>query len=142
MMDNQLLKGLIDKNQVGSGAEYGLVHSFNELYGEKTTGKLLTCLTKLFMNYLQSHGFTCGLDDLILHRKSNKTRREDLSKGIKTVVEEVCHEYHMEPPKTEIDYIGRSLYKCDEEGNYMPEEKPLHMDKTEEIVKFFDKKIT
>ena len=32
-MDNELLKGIIDKNQVGSNADYGLIHSFNELYG-------------------------------------------------------------------------------------------------------------
>ena len=29
IQDNQLLKGLIDKNQVGSNAEFGLAHSFN-----------------------------------------------------------------------------------------------------------------
>jgi hypothetical protein len=27
--DNELLKGLIDKAQVGSGSDYGLLHSFN-----------------------------------------------------------------------------------------------------------------
>ena len=42
------------------------------------------------MNYMQVHGFTCGLDDLILHKKSNKTRREDLDNGIKTAVHEIC----------------------------------------------------
>lgn len=33
VVDNELLKGLIDKNQVGNAADYGLIHSFNELYG-------------------------------------------------------------------------------------------------------------
>lgn len=70
-----MLKGIIDKAQVGSGSDYGMIHSFNELYGEKTTGKLMTCLTKLFLTYIQMHGFTCGLDDLLLKRKCNKTRR-------------------------------------------------------------------
>ncbi len=68
------MKGLIDKNQVGSGSDYGLLHSFNELYGEKTTGKLMTCLNKLFLNYMQMHGFTCGLDDLLLKKKATKSR--------------------------------------------------------------------
>lgn len=31
--NNELLKGLIDKAQVGSGSDFGLLHSFNELYG-------------------------------------------------------------------------------------------------------------
>ena len=75
LINNELVKGLIDKNQVGNGAEFGILHSFNELYGEKLTGRLLTCLTKLFTNYLQMHGFTCGLDDLLLKKKNNKLRR-------------------------------------------------------------------
>lgn len=75
VMDNELLQGIIDKNQVGSGAEYGIIHSFNELYGEAVTGKLITCLTKLFLSYIQVHGFTCGLDDLMLKKKVNKKRQ-------------------------------------------------------------------
>ena len=71
-MDNEFLKGIIDKNQIGSNSDYGLLHSFTELYGEATTGKLMTCLNKLFLNYMQMHGFTCGLDDLILKKKMNK----------------------------------------------------------------------
>jgi hypothetical protein len=35
----------------------------------------MTCLTKLFLNYMQMHGFTCGLDDLLLKKKTNKMRR-------------------------------------------------------------------
>ncbi len=34
----------------------------------------MTCLTKLFLAYMQVHGFTCGMDDLILKSKVNKTR--------------------------------------------------------------------
>lgn len=75
VQDNELLLGLIDKNQVGSGSDFGLIDSFNELYGEALTGKLVTCLTKLFLSYMQIHGFTCGLDDLVLKPKLNKTRR-------------------------------------------------------------------
>ena len=77
-MDNEFLKGIIDKNQIGSNSDYGLLHSFTELYGEATTGKLMTCLNKLFLNYMQMHGLTCGLDDLILKKKMNKERKEQL----------------------------------------------------------------
>ncbi len=36
----------------------------------------MTCLNKLFLNYMQVHGFTCGVDDLILKKKTDKIRKE------------------------------------------------------------------
>lgn len=33
IIDNELLVGIIDKNQVGSGADFGMIDSFNEIYG-------------------------------------------------------------------------------------------------------------
>ncbi len=72
------MKGFIDKNQVGSNSDFGFLHSFTELYGEATTGKLMTCLNKLFLTYMQTNGFTCGVDDLILKKKVNKSRKEML----------------------------------------------------------------
>lgn len=36
--DNELMKGVLDKNQLGSGADYGLIHAFHELYGPNLTG--------------------------------------------------------------------------------------------------------
>lgn len=87
---NELLKGLIDKNQIGSNSDYGLVHSFNELYGYKLTGQLMTCLTKLFSSYLQVHGFTCGMDDLILHKDAEKSRKVKIEEVHKKTVEEVA----------------------------------------------------
>ena len=62
--DNEILVGLMDKNQVGAGSEYGLMHAIHELYGPEVLGCMFTALSKLFSMYLQSHGFTCGLDDL------------------------------------------------------------------------------
>ena len=77
-VDNEFVKGFIDKSQVGSNANYGFLHCFNEIYGEITTGKLMTCLNKLFLNYMQTNGFTCGLDDLILKKKTDRKRTEML----------------------------------------------------------------
>jgi DNA-directed RNA polymerase I subunit RPA1 len=74
------LKGFIDKNQVGSNSDYGFLHSFTEMYGEATTGLLMTCLNKLFLNYMQVNGFTCGLDDLLLKKKNEKIRKEMLER--------------------------------------------------------------
>lgn len=80
--DNELLQGTIDKNQFGA-TEFGLVHAFYELYGSEKAGVLLTSLARIFLAFLQMHGFTCGLDDLVLTPEFNKKRR--------MVIEE-CHQ--------------------------------------------------
>ena len=79
--NNELLQGIIDKKQLGSGSDYGLLHSFTELYGENLTGRLMTCLNKLFLSYIQMHGFTCGLDDLMLQKKANRQRIVEIEKS-------------------------------------------------------------
>lgn len=50
--DNELLQGILDKNQFGAGATYGLMHAFYELYGASLTGKLFTALAKLLSAHL------------------------------------------------------------------------------------------
>ena len=50
----------------------------------------MTCLTKLFLNYMQIHGFTCGLDDLVLKKKANKTRTSALELAHEYTVSKVC----------------------------------------------------
>jgi DNA-directed RNA polymerase I subunit RPA1 len=72
--DNELLQGTIDKNQYGA-SEFGMVHSFYEIYGSEKAGELLTSLARIFAVYLQMRGFTCGLDDLVLTPEFNKKRR-------------------------------------------------------------------
>jgi hypothetical protein len=51
------------------------VHSFYEIYGSEKAGELLTSLARIFTAFLQMHGFTCGLDDLVLTPEFNKKRR-------------------------------------------------------------------
>ncbi|KAG2439375.1 hypothetical protein HXX76_004732 [Chlamydomonas incerta] len=58
-----LVRGVVDKNAFG---KYGLVHAVQELYGNATAGKLLSAFSRLFTYFLQWHGFTCGMDDLLL----------------------------------------------------------------------------
>jgi DNA-directed RNA polymerase I subunit RPA1 len=72
--NNEHLVGTLDKNQFGSN-EYGMVHCFYEVYGSEKAGELLTSLARIFVSYLQTHGFTCGLDDLVLKPAYNKHRR-------------------------------------------------------------------
>jgi DNA-directed RNA polymerase I subunit RPA1 len=78
--DNEHLQGTLDKNQFGN-SEHGLVHNFYELYGSEKAGELLTALSRVFVTNLQTHGFTCGLDDLLLKPAANKLRRETIELG-------------------------------------------------------------
>nr|XP_011458916.1 PREDICTED: DNA-directed RNA polymerase I subunit RPA1-like isoform X1 [Fragaria vesca subsp. vesca] len=72
---NNLVRGVIDKNQFG---DYGLVHNVQELYGSEAAGKLLSAFSRLYTVYLQMHGFTCGVDDLLLLQSKDKKMKEQL----------------------------------------------------------------
>ena len=72
---SELLAGVLDKAQFGASA-YGLVHSCYELYGSGVAGTLLSVLGRLLVVYMQQyHGFTCGMDDLLLKPDAEATRR-------------------------------------------------------------------
>ncbi|XP_073157128.1 DNA-directed RNA polymerase I subunit 1 [Henckelia pumila] len=72
---NELVHGVIDKAQFG---KFGLVHTVQELYGSNSAGILLSALSRLFTVFLQIHGFTCGLDDLIILPHFDVQRKEKL----------------------------------------------------------------
>ncbi|ONL97766.1 DNA-directed RNA polymerase I subunit 1 isoform X1 [Zea mays] len=74
--NNELIKGIIDKAQFG---KYGIVHTVHELYGAYTAGILLSTFSRLFTLFLQLHGFTCGVDDLLLLPEKDKLRSKILS---------------------------------------------------------------
>ncbi|KAK3130817.1 hypothetical protein QOZ80_6BG0498400 [Eleusine coracana subsp. coracana] len=98
ILDNELLKGMIDKAQFG---QYGMVHMVHELYGADTAGILLSTFSRLFTLFLQFHGFTCGVADLLLREESDKKRREILKKS------EVDNEHiHRKFTQTESDRKG------------------------------------
>ncbi|XP_047337717.1 DNA-directed RNA polymerase I subunit 1-like isoform X2 [Impatiens glandulifera] len=75
---NQLVRGVIDKAQFG---KYGLVHTVQELYGSNIAGSLLSAFSRLFTVFLQFHGFTCGLDDLMILPKADGERNKFLEDG-------------------------------------------------------------
>lgn len=72
---NYLICGVIDKAQFG---DYGLVHTFQELYGSNAAGILLSAFSRLFTAFLQLHGFTCGVDDLLLSKDIDEKRQQQL----------------------------------------------------------------
>ncbi|PHU05808.1 hypothetical protein BC332_26630, partial [Capsicum chinense] len=72
---NELVRGVIDKAQFG---KFGLVHTIQELYGSNKAGILLSALSRLFTIFLQLHGFTCGVDDLVILPNYDIRRKEEL----------------------------------------------------------------
>ncbi|CAM6104025.1 unnamed protein product [Calypogeia fissa] len=112
--NNELICGVIDKAQFG---KYGLVHAFQELYGSSSAGRLLSVLSRLFTAFLQMHGFTCGIGDLLLVPKGEKDRRHKLRKADK--LGDTVHarfagakddetDLDMKQVKTEVEKIVRS----------------------------------
>ncbi|KAJ1259889.1 hypothetical protein BS78_10G190500 [Paspalum vaginatum] len=93
--DNELIKGMIDKAQFG---DYGIIHTVHELYGADTAGVLLSTFSRLFTLFLQFHGFTCGVDDLLPCREFDKARREILDKS-----ESESEKVHRKFTQTELD---------------------------------------
>ncbi|XP_057982426.1 DNA-directed RNA polymerase I subunit 1 isoform X2 [Malania oleifera] len=86
---NNLVHGVIDKAQFGN---YGLVHTVQELYGSNTAGILLSVLSRLFTVFLQLHGFTCGVDDLLILR-DYETKREAELEDAENIGEEVHRQF-------------------------------------------------
>lgn len=79
----ELLVGVLDKAHYGSSA-YGLVHCCYELYGGETSGKLLSCLARLFTAYLQLfRGFTLGVEDILVRPGANKQRKKIIKRSLK-----------------------------------------------------------
>nr|CAB3265011.1 DNA-directed RNA polymerase I subunit RPA1-like [Phallusia mammillata] len=89
IMGAELLCGVLDKAHYGA-TEYGLVHAVYELYGGKTSGSLLTCLSRLFTAFLQQYkGFTLGVEDILVIPSADKERRDVIERtkndGLKAV---------------------------------------------------------
>uniref|UniRef100_A0A4W5KQ13 DNA-directed RNA polymerase subunit n=1 Tax=Hucho hucho TaxID=62062 RepID=A0A4W5KQ13_9TELE len=78
----ELLVGVLDKAHYGSSA-YGLVHCCYELYGGETSGKLLSCLARLFTAYLQLYrGFTMGVEDILVKLGANRQRKQIIKESV------------------------------------------------------------
>ena len=76
--NNQLLTGVLDKNEIGN-SDYGLFHSFYEIYGPNLTGELITIIGKLGVFFFQRfHAFTCSVSDILLDEETNLRRRRDI----------------------------------------------------------------
>lgn len=47
---------------------------------------------------MQVHGFTCGIDDLILKNKVNKKRKGMMTEAHEFVVNEICNNFESKTP--------------------------------------------
>lgn len=74
VMDGDLVTGILDKSQFGASSN-GLVHAVYEVYGPQYAGRLLSMLGRLFTTYMQTAGFTCRMDDLLLTPEGDDARR-------------------------------------------------------------------
>uniref|UniRef100_A0A8C3Q0Y6 DNA-directed RNA polymerase subunit n=1 Tax=Chrysolophus pictus TaxID=9089 RepID=A0A8C3Q0Y6_CHRPC len=85
----ELLCGVLDKAHFGSSA-YGLVHCCYEIYGGETSGKVLTCLGRLFTAYLQLYrGFTMGIEDILVKPEADRKRHKIIRRSNQCGIEVV-----------------------------------------------------
>ena len=116
--DGELLQGILDKKQFGAEM-YGMVHSAFELYGGTVAGTLLTVFGRLFTQFLQGHGFTCGLDDLLLSQKAEDTRR-NLQSQINGSSEKVEREFVGLPPSAGTMAVRAAMSRKMQEKDWKP----------------------
>ncbi|KAF0985214.1 hypothetical protein FDP41_000253 [Naegleria fowleri] len=83
--DNELLTGIFDKSQVGS-SKYGILHAFDECYGNEASNMLISCLSRMLTFYLQYFSISCGIDDCLLSKQGEEGRISSLSQA-----NEACH---------------------------------------------------
>lgn len=76
----ELVCGILDKAQIGPSGG-GFVHSVYEAYGPTTAGRLLSMLGRLLTKLLHMRAHSCGVEDLILTRKGEKTRKEKIKRA-------------------------------------------------------------
>ncbi|KAM7264624.1 hypothetical protein ACFE04_002307 [Oxalis oulophora] len=102
---NELVRGVIDKAQF---ADYGLVHTVQELYGSNTAGILLSAFSRLFTTFLQMHGFTCGIDDLLIRKLKDEGRKSELEE-CEAASEEALRDFLKIDKDTKIDPMELQL---------------------------------
>lgn len=85
--NGELLCGVLDKQHYGA-TTYGLIHCVFELYGGSTSSKMLSAFGKVFQSYLQTIGFTLGIEDILVRKKADH-KRSEIIKECREIGEEV-----------------------------------------------------
>ncbi|PNF38093.1 DNA-directed RNA polymerase I subunit RPA1, partial [Cryptotermes secundus] len=95
--DGELLCGVLDKTHYGA-TPYGLVHCINELHGGACSSILLTAFSKLFTAFLQRHGFSLGVEDILVVKDAEERRARFITHARKTGNKAVRSAFNL--PKT------------------------------------------
>jgi len=90
---------------------YGLIHSFWELYGAEFSSRLLSSLARLFTYFLQLHGFTLGVEDILLNASADKKRKKILSKTSKVGFEAAVRAVGLNPQDGSINEVDPAEVK-------------------------------
>ncbi|KAK6632552.1 hypothetical protein RUM43_013320 [Polyplax serrata] len=75
IVKGNLVSGVLDKQHFGA-VPYGLTHCIYELYGGDCSSRFLDSIGKLATAYLQLHGFTLGVEDILVTSKADKSRKK------------------------------------------------------------------
>ena len=90
---------------------YGLIHSFWELYGAEFSSRLLSSLGRLFTYFLQIHGFTLGVEDILLNASAEKKRKKILSQTPKVGFEAAVRAVGLNPQDSSIKEVDPAEVK-------------------------------
>uniref|UniRef100_A0A914HJX1 DNA-directed RNA polymerase n=1 Tax=Globodera rostochiensis TaxID=31243 RepID=A0A914HJX1_GLORO len=88
----ELLCGVLDKAHYGA-TQFGLIHCCYELYGSNVAVQVLSCFSRVFTTFLQFHGFTLGVTDILVTRRADRERKRAISELLKcgeAVVRKTC----------------------------------------------------
>jgi len=118
--DNELLTGVLDKNHVGN-SEFGIIHSYYELYGPEMAGELISTFGRLFIHFLQFfHGFTCGVDDLIIKDDYDYRRKEQIETILQTGMNSLAKFFEKKDCELNFDnFSNRGLYSNKDHNEIM-----------------------
>jgi len=88
----RLLLGVLDKNAVGAEKHGTLLHELVVVYGVEKGREIMDTLFKLFLMYLDMHGFTMGVDSVQVPEETRREIREIIEEA-KRKVEELIASY-------------------------------------------------
>ncbi|KAI6242657.1 DNA-directed RNA polymerase subunit [Aphelenchoides fujianensis] len=102
----ELLVGVLDKSHYGA-TQFGLIHCCFELYGPKVAVQILSCLSRLFPRYLQWHGFTLGVADILVTKEADAKRKQAINELRTTGPEITQKAFAMEGKPTKLQMRRR-----------------------------------
>lgn len=79
--NGKLISGVFDKKIIGAGQPESLLHEIIKRYGSEAAKKFMDQVFKLFLAYIDMHGFTIKLDDQSIPIEARETIKSVLKKA-------------------------------------------------------------